>query len=60
MRFPIDVIFLDRDWRVCYLRPVMQPNRVTAVHWKSRFVLELPAGVIATSSTAAGDQLLVE
>lgn len=60
MHFPIDVIFLDRDWRVCHLRQVMQPNRVTAVHWKSRFVLELPAGVIATCSTAVGDQLVVE
>jgi uncharacterized membrane protein (UPF0127 family) len=60
MRFPIDVVFIDRDWRVTHLRPVMRPNRVTAIHWKSRFILELPAGAIAASSTAIGDQFLVE
>ncbi len=60
MHFPIDVLFIDCDWRVTHLRQVMQPNRVTAIHWRSRFVLELPAGAIAASSTAVGDQLLIE
>lgn len=59
MRFAIDVIFVDRDWRVLHLRPEMPPFRMTGIHWKARCVIELPAGVIARSSTAVGDQLSV-
>jgi len=59
MRFPIDVVFVDRKWRVIHLRPDMVPNRLTGVHWRARIVLELPAGVIAQTSTGLGDQLSV-
>jgi len=59
MRFAIDVVFVDRDWRVIHLRPAMVPFRVTGLHWKARCVLELPAGVIAQTSTAVGDQLSI-
>jgi uncharacterized protein len=57
MRFPIDVVFVDRKWRVVHVRPEMVPYRVTGLHWKADFVLELPVGVIAQTSTAVGDQL---
>lgn len=60
MRFPIDVVFLDRDWQVIHVQPVMVPNRITGIHWKARSVLELPAGVIAQTSTSIGDQLSIE
>ncbi len=59
MRFPIDVIFLDRDWRVLHLRHTMAPYRMTGLHWKARCVLELPSGVIAQTSTMVGDQLSI-
>ena len=59
MRFPIDVVFVDRNWRVVHLRPAMVPNRLTAVHWRAQSVIELPAGVIAQTETAVGDQLSV-
>ncbi len=59
MRFAIDVVFLDRDWRVIKLRHAMAPFRVTGVYWKARSVLELPSGVIAETLTAVGDQLSV-
>src|SRR5271157_3586232 len=57
MRFPIDVLFVDRKWRVVHVRREMAPYRMTGLHWKAHFVLELPAGVIAQTSTAVGDQL---
>jgi uncharacterized membrane protein (UPF0127 family) len=60
MRFPIDVLFLDRKWRVVHLQPALAPNRTTGLHWKAYCVLELPAGVIARTSTSVGDQLSVE
>ncbi len=59
MRFAIDVVFVDRNWRVVHVRPAMVPYRVTGVHWKANFVLELPAGVIAQTSTSVGDQLAI-
>jgi uncharacterized protein len=57
MRFAIDVVFVNRKWRVVHLRPAMVPNRVTGLHWRAHFVLELPVGVIAQTSTSLGDQL---
>jgi uncharacterized protein len=59
MRFAIDVVFVNRKWRVVHLRPAMVPNRVTGMHWRAQFVLELPAGAIAQTSTSVGDQLAV-
>jgi len=60
MRFAIDVIFVDRKWRVVHLRSAMVPYRLTGIHWRARCVLELPVGVIAQTSTGIGDQLAVE
>ena len=60
MRFPIDVLFVDRKWRVVHLRPAMVPNRMTGIHWRARCVIELPSGQIAQTSTEVGDQLSVE
>ena len=59
MRFPIDVLFVDRNWRIVYLRPEMVPYRLTGIHWRARCVIELPSGIIAKTSTRIGDQLLV-
>jgi uncharacterized membrane protein (UPF0127 family) len=60
MRFPIDVVFIDRKWQVVHVQPELVPYRLTGIHWRARCVLELPPGVIAKSSTQVGDQLLVE
>jgi uncharacterized membrane protein (UPF0127 family) len=59
MHFPIDVIFVDRDWRVVHLRPTMVPYRLTGFHWRARCVIELPSGMIAETYTCTGDQLSV-
>ena len=60
MRFPIDVVFLDRNCRVLHVQPGLSPYRVTGLHWRARCVLELPAGVIARTATSVGDALLIE
>jgi uncharacterized membrane protein (UPF0127 family) len=60
MRFPIDVLFLDKHCRVLHVQPSLVPYRLSGLHWKARSVLELPPGVIALSSTAVGDELLIE
>jgi len=60
MRFAIDVVFVDRDWRAIGLRAEMPPLRLSRVYYKAWAALELPAGAIALSATSAGDQLAVE
>ena len=59
MRFAIDVLFVDRNWRVVHVRPAMVPYRMTGIHWKAHFVVELPTGAIAQTSTSVGDQLSI-
>ena len=57
MKFPIDVLFLNRSHQVLALIPGMAPYRVTAVHLWGNSVLELPSGTIRKSRTEVGDQL---
>lgn len=56
MRFPIDVLFLDRDLQVMRAVEALPPFRTCVVR-QAVYVLELPAGAIRTSNTAPGDQI---
>jgi len=57
MLFPIDVVVLDNDWNVLALRPRMRQFTMTRIFWNAAAVLELPSGMLASSSTAVGDTL---
>jgi uncharacterized protein len=57
MKFPIDVLFLNRGHRVLGLMSGMLPYRISAVHLRGYSVLELPNGTIKKSRTEVGDQL---
>ncbi|HYF64308.1 MAG TPA: DUF192 domain-containing protein [Herpetosiphonaceae bacterium] len=57
MRFPIDVLFVDRDHRVVGLRHTFKPWRPFAAARAARYTIELPAGVLAASGTEVGDTL---
>lgn len=61
MRIPIDVLFVAADGTAVGLRKEMPPNRPFAgvAPWRGRYVVELPAGVIAATGTAIGDVLEV-
>ncbi len=59
MRFPIDVIFLDREGRVVKVAAEVKPWRLAAAKG-ARSALELPAGIAARSDTAAGDRIVIE
>lgn len=56
MKFPIDVIYLDRNHRVSKVRLAMVPWRMSMC-LVADSVLELPAGVISKTSTQPGDLL---
>jgi uncharacterized protein len=57
MRFPIDVVSLDAHMRVLGTWEKLGPCRFAAIGWKTRKVLELPAGTIRTSRIEVSDQL---
>ena len=59
MRFPIDVIGLDRKLRVCAVWPKLRPWRISGVSWRIHSVLELPTGSIDRANIQRGDQLQV-
>jgi uncharacterized protein len=57
MRFPIDIAVLDNDWRIIAIRRDMRPFRMTRVFWKAAAVLELPSGMLESTSTLVGDSI---
>jgi uncharacterized membrane protein (UPF0127 family) len=59
MRFPIDVVFLDRDLRVVRVATDVRPWRL---RWGKggRRVLELAAGEAAARGIEVGDRLTLE
>ena len=59
MRFPIDVVFLDRDWKVLSVRHELRPWRVAGSRGAVA-ALELPAGAAAAAGIAEGDVLALE
>jgi uncharacterized membrane protein (UPF0127 family) len=60
MRFPIDVLYLDRDRVVVHLEPGLQPWRLAPVRLKAASVLELPENMIRSTGTTIGDQLEID
>lgn len=59
MRFPIDVVFLDRDAKVCHMIHGMVPWRASKIVRGSKLVVELPAGTLAGSGTQHGDTITI-
>jgi uncharacterized membrane protein (UPF0127 family) len=57
MRFPIDIIFLDKRNRVLRINRELAPWRFSALVPKARRVLELAAGSAARAGCQKGDLL---
>ena len=57
MRFPIDVVFLDRAWTVVKIAAELPPWR-TAWARRAVGVLELPAGAARAAGLRLGDVLV--
>lgn len=61
MRFPIDVLYVDRNDRVVRVQRGIKPWRVGPLHTKgARYVVELPAGTIDKTGTQVGDHISTE
>jgi uncharacterized membrane protein (UPF0127 family) len=59
MRFPIDVVFVDRANRVVRIAADLQPGRIAAAR-RARAALELPAGTAARLGLAPGVTLVAD
>jgi hypothetical protein len=59
MRFPIDVVFIDREMRVKRVYQRLAPYRLTTLVWRAQSVIELPSGSLAGTNTAVGDELQI-
>ena len=60
MRFPIDVLYVDRHDAVVLTDAAMRPWRIGPLFSGGHAVIELPEGAIARSGTEAGDRLRYE
>jgi uncharacterized membrane protein (UPF0127 family) len=60
MKFPIDVVYVDRAGHVVRVDPAMQPFRIGPIVFEAAYILELPMGVIQATQTALGDQLTIQ
>ena len=57
MRFPIDLIFVDRAWTVVYTEPEVKPGRLIFPVRRAWGVVEAAAGTIRKIGLTAGDRL---
>lgn len=56
MRFPIDVVFVDKGGRITKIAEGLKPFRA-AVGKGSRWVIEMPSGAAGRAGLAVGDLL---
>ena len=59
MTYSLDIIFLDRDYRVVYLIEGIKPWKVSPVVKKSTMVLEFPPGTIKKYDIDIGDRIYI-
>ncbi len=57
MRFPIDVVYVDKDHQVVGIDARLAPWRFGRFYKRVRYVVELPAGAAEETGTAVGDLL---
>ncbi len=59
MSIPIDVLYIGKDQRVLAVDAAMRPWAMGRLVRGAKRVLELPAGTVAATGTAVGDQLQI-
>jgi uncharacterized membrane protein (UPF0127 family) len=60
MRFPIDVVYLDRAGTVVHVEHDLRPWRFAPVRMRAASVLELPRHTAASTGTALGDRIEIK
>jgi uncharacterized membrane protein (UPF0127 family) len=60
MLFTIDVVLLDKDFKVVGLHELLRPYSITRPNFGAESVIELPPHAIFKSGTTVGDQFVIE
>ncbi|ABO50636.1 protein of unknown function DUF192 [Desulforamulus reducens MI-1] len=60
MRFPIDVVFLNKHGKVLHLIEHMTPWHFSPIIWNAVTVIELPFGSLQSSLLKPGDVLIFQ
>jgi len=60
MLIKIDVVLIDKEFKVVGLRELLRPFRVIRPNFRAESVIELPAHTIFKSGTEVGDHLEIE
>ena len=60
MRFPIDVIFFNKEKMIIKVISNFKPYRVSSLVWNAYGVVELPSGVITETKTEKGDKIEIK
>ena len=60
MRFPIDVLFLDRGGIVVGMARALKPFRLAWGGWRAHTTVELPAGTLAAAAVERGARVRIE
>ena len=55
MRYPLDIIFLDKEGKVVFMYRAIKPWRVGRIVKGAKLAIELPVGAISASGTQVGD-----
>lgn len=59
MKFPLDVVFLDKDWRVVGIRTGVKPGTPLVRCGEAESTLELPVGTVEAKRIEKGDTLQI-
>ncbi len=59
MRFPIDIVFLDKSGKVIRINRELKPWRVSSLVFGARTALEIESGGSARSRTEEGDMVIL-
>jgi uncharacterized membrane protein (UPF0127 family) len=60
MRFPIDVVYLDRAGTVVHMERDLRPWRFAPLRMQAASVLELPCQTVSSTGTALGDRIEIK
>lgn len=60
MRFPIDVVFVNKTNKVIAVIPAIPAFRISKIYFHAAYVIELPAGTLETNPVAVGDLLEIK
>jgi uncharacterized membrane protein (UPF0127 family) len=58
MKFPIDIVYVDKKFNVLRADSCMPPNRIGPFISQAAYILEMPSDVISTTHTQPGDVLV--